>query len=623
MLEAAAMQLGAQRIGASAFKRLLQEGDTRAAEANAVLVEFNGTPAERVLAERAINIEFMKRVVRDAVQNHAQWGDRERKLFSCQICGIVVYSAERFDGGSGQARAFHPGCDGSGHGSVPVLDITQMERDTCLARCPRHALGALFVPAGPLQAIARRMTAVEMVQSNPLAQYVQHICAAAYADESAAGFLICDGVLRENLITWLKARLVEAEEAGVTMHVAGDTAPVTATEEAQVAIATAAAARLWQETTAAAAAEAKAAEAAAEVVVQEPMAESDSAEAAEEEPVAEAAEVQLEAQARAQQLRQWQAFADGELLSSLLPDKPEQDPRVINARDRLTRAIRRLQVLLPSLLSVPWRQGSAEHYSFQLLPSHLSVLPYSRAPWNVDCVHWQQVLPTLKRNRQPVDVPHSWSLATSAPDCSVSILYGLAYMQLGESEQYTEWGHATFRPRQARGDAKPRVTTRAMQGAADGLLEEMRVIAAGKPLSDDTVALSVAAQAMASESNAGPLVVLYTARGDEVNKDARGQASLFWSNGEVERLYSGLPLQRRLQGKQQPTLVLLSNCAGHYMATEPIWTENRARGQSSAARDAQTPAKRTRGEASDLQAPSTRRFDGFFAMWRVGAKWWR
>ena len=97
---------------------------------------------------------------------------------------------------------------------------------------------------------------------------------------------------------------------------------------------------------------------------------------------------------------------------------------------------------------------------------------------------------------------------------------------------------------------------------ANGLLKKMRAIAAGKPLSDDTVALSVAAQVMASESNAGPLVVLYTARGDEVNKDARGQASLFWSNGEVERLYSGLPLQRRLQLPTQ--ISLLSRSAPHW-----------------------------------------------------------
>ncbi len=70
-----------------------------------------------------------------------------------------------------------------------------------------------------------------------------------------------------------------------------------------------------------------------------------------------------------------------------------------------------------------------------------------------------------------------------------------------------------------------------------------------------------------------PLVVLYAARGSAA-EDLRGMATLFFGNGLREHVGSGAPLQHMLDG-EAPRMVLLSNAAGHFQATEPAWTEQR------------------------------------------------
>jgi len=69
-----------------------------------------------------------------------------------------------------------------------------------------------------------------------------------------------------------------------------------------------------------------------------------------------------------------------------------------------------------------------------------------------------------------------------------------------------------------------------------------------------------------------PLVVLHSARGSSTD-DLRGKAWLYYGNAVKCYMDSGEELRTHLDGRV-PKIVLLSNAAGHFQATEPSWTEN-------------------------------------------------
>ena len=274
---------------------------------------------------------------------------------------------------------------------------------------------------------------------------------------------------------------------------------------------------------------------------------------------------------------------------------------ITSARKKLSYAFRRLPVLLPHLLGVPALIGTS--YVYQLLPPTASnvVQPYEPMQQNWQHVHWSLVLQNLRRNMQPVDVPHSFHTG-EAPGCAPSLLYAICYMLRGEREASGTWSHRAFR----QGDGPLRPPEELAAEATKFWAKMQRVAALADAnctptIHSDAHALDIAASVLAEMVNRYgetaadvlrnlppdfdltdkafrdspflPLVVLYAARGSAA-EDLRGMATLLYGNGVREHVGSGAPLQKALDG-MAPRMVLLSNAAGHYQATEPAWTEQR------------------------------------------------